>query len=178
VIQDCEGWVPDLHETAWVHEGAWVIGDVWLGAEVSIWPGAVVRGDMGPIRIGAQCNLQDGAVCHDSTNQSETILGERVTVGHCAVLHGCIVEDECLIGSGAIVMDNARVGTGSIVGAGALVTSNQVIPPHSLVIGAPARVVRTVTTADRKLIENGWREYVEKCRYWRERERGGTPEPG
>ncbi|MBW1881579.1 MAG: gamma carbonic anhydrase family protein [Deltaproteobacteria bacterium] len=171
MIQECDGRAPDLHSTAWVHEGAWVIGDVWLGAEVSIWPGAVVRGDMGPIRIGAQTNVQDGAVLHDTTNLSETILGERVTVGHRAVLHGCIIEDECLIGSGAIVLDNAHIGTGSIVGAGALVPLNRVIPPHSLVFGTPARVVRTVTATDRKLIESGWREYIEKCRYWRERER-------
>ena len=168
MLQEFDGLIPEVHETAWVHEGAWVIGEVHLGPEVSVWPGAILRGDMGAIRIGARSNLQDGVICHDTTGISETRLGERVTVGHRAILHGCIIEDDCLVGMGAIVMDNARIGAGSIVAAGALVPVGRVIPPGSLVLGAPARVHRPVRPEDEEMIEEGWRSYVEKSRRWRE----------
>lgn len=167
MLQEFDGLKPSLHETAWAHEGAWLIADVTLGAESSVWPGAVLRGDMGPIRIGAQSNIQDGAVCHDTTGLSETLVGDRVTVGHRAVLHGCVVEDFCLVGMGAIVMDNVVVGTGSLIGAGAVVTAGRVIPPGSLVLGTPARVVRPVTDREREMIDEGWRSYVEKVARWR-----------
>ena len=121
MIEALEGLVPVVHPTAWVHPSAVLIGEVELGPNVSIWPTAVLRGDMGLIRFGADSNLQDGAVCHNTSGRSETLIGERVTVGHRAILHGCIVEDDCLIGMGAIVMDNARIGAGSFVAAGAVV---------------------------------------------------------
>lgn len=167
MIQSFDGLVPTLHETAWVHQGAWVIGDVRLGAEVSVWPCAVLRGDMGSITIGDQSNVQDGAICHDTTGVSETVLGKRVTVGHAAILHGCIIEDDVLVGMGAIVMDNTRIGSGSIIAAGALVPANKVIPPGSLVMGSPGRVVRSLTESDRDMIDEGWESYVAKCRRWR-----------
>lgn len=169
MLQEFDGHVPRLHPTAWVHEGAWLIGDVELGEEVTIWPGAVLRGDMGPIRIGAQSNVQDGAICHDTTDHSETLVGERVTIGHRAVLHGCIVEDECLIGMGAIIMDNARIGAGSLVGAGAVVPPGKLIPPGSVVLGTPGRVVRAVGEVERAMIEEGWRTYAEMAHRWRAR---------
>ncbi len=167
MLQSFDGLVPTVDPTAWVHEGAWVIGDVRLGPRVSVWPGAVLRGDMGPVIVGADSNLQDGAICHDTTDLSQTVLGERVTVGHGAILHGCVIEDDCLIGMGAIVMDNARIGAGSIVGAGALVPVGKVIPPGSLVLGAPARVVRPVDARGREMIEEGWRSYVAKTARWK-----------
>jgi len=169
MLQEFGGRAPRLHPTAWVHEGAWLIGDVELGEEVSVWPGAVLRGDMGPIRIGARSNVQDGTVCHDTTDLSETIVGERVTIGHRVVLHGCVIEDECLIGMGAVVMDNARIGTGSLVGAGAVVPPGRIVPPGSVVLGTPGRVVRRVGDAERAMIEEGWRTYAEMSRRWRAR---------
>lgn len=166
MIEAFGGNVPRVDPTAWVHDTAVVIGDVHLGPDVSVWPTTVVRGDMGAIRVGAQSNLQDGTVCHDTTGLSETLVGARVTVGHRAILHGCIIEDWCLIGMGAIVMDNARIGTGSIVAAGALVPVGREIPPGSLVVGSPARVVRPCTDRDRKMIDEGWQSYVAKARAW------------
>jgi carbonic anhydrase/acetyltransferase-like protein (isoleucine patch superfamily) len=144
-----------------------VIGDVTLADGVGIWPTAVLRGDMGAIRIGAFTNIQDGTICHDTGGLSETEVGERVTVGHRVILHGCTVGDDSLIGMGAILMDNAVIGAGSIVGAGALVTMGKVIPPGSLVLGSPARVVRATTEEERRKIDSAWREYAKKAALWR-----------
>lgn len=170
MLQEFGGHRPRLHPTAWAHEGAWLIGDVELGEEATVWPGAVLRGDMGPIRIGARSNVQDGAICHDTTGRSETLVGERVTIGHRAVLHGCVVEDECLVGMGAIVLDNARIGRGSLIGAGAVVPPGRIVPPGSLVLGTPGRVVRPVGEAERAMIEEGWRTYAEMAHRWRARD--------
>lgn len=160
MLQTFDGLEPVVHTSAWVHPGAWVIGEVTLGAEVSIWPGAVLRGDEGAIVIGARSNIQDGTVVHATGGLSTTTVGERVTVGHNVILHGCTVEDDCLIGMGATILDNAVIGKGSVIGANALVTMNKVIPPGSLVLGSPAKVVRPVTEADTQLIDNGWRAYL------------------
>jgi carbonic anhydrase/acetyltransferase-like protein (isoleucine patch superfamily) len=168
VLQTFQGNTPRLHSTAWAHDGAWLIGDVELGPDVSVWPTAVLRGDMGRIRIGAQSNVQDGAVLHMTTNMSHAIVGERVTVGHKAILHGCIVEDDCLIGMGSILLDNCRIGAGSIVAAGALVPVGRVIPPNSLVMGSPGKVVSELSDSHRRMIAFSWKSYVEKCRVWRE----------
>ena len=105
MVETFLGMTPTIDDEAWVHESAVVMGDVHLERGVTIWPTAVLRGDMGPIRIGEESNIQDGAVCHDTSGLSETVVGKRVTVGHRAILHGCIVEDRCLIGIGAIVLD-------------------------------------------------------------------------
>lgn len=169
MIQPFDGFAPKLHPTAWVHDGAWVIGDVELGEDVSVWPTAVLRGDMGPIRVGASSNLQDGAICHDTGGRSVTVIGERVTVGHRAILHGCTVEDDCLIGMGAIVMDNAVVGRGSIVAAGALVPARRIIPPNSMVMGSPGKVVREISDEEREWLSYSWRVYVDRARVWRQR---------
>ena len=168
MLQAFDGMRPRLHETAWVHESAWLIGDVALGEEASVWPTCVLRGDMGPIVVGRQSNIQDGTVCHDTTALSKTVVGARVTVGHRAVLHGCVIEDFCLIGMGAIVMDNVVVGTGSLIGAGAVVPPGRVIPPGSLVLGSPAKVIRPVGDRERQMIDEGWQSYVTKVRRWRE----------
>src|SRR5688572_27413957 len=133
---------PVVHPAAYVHPNATVIGDVVIDEEASIWPGAVLRGDDGPIRIGARTSIQDGSVVHMTKGLSATTVGARVTVGHNVILHGCTVEDDCLIGMGAILLDGAVIGRGSLVGAGALVTQNKVIPPGSVVLGNPGKVVR------------------------------------
>ena len=166
MLQTFNGHTPQVHDTAWVHEGAWLIGEVRLGEQVSIWPTAVLRGDMGPIVVGDQSNIQDGTVCHNTGGWSETHIGKRVTVGHKVILHGCRVEDDCLIGMGAIVMDTVVVGAGSVVGAGALITAGKIIPPNSLVLGSPAKVVRQVTERERQMIAHGWQEYVSKMAMW------------
>ena len=128
LIQNFDGKAPQMHETSWVHDGAWVIGDVVLGEESSVWPTAVLRGDMKRIVVGDHTNIQDGSIVHTTDSMCDTVIGHRVTVGHRAVLHSCIVEDDCLIGMGAIILDGAVIGKGSIVGAGALVTPTQVPP--------------------------------------------------
>lgn len=161
MIEALDGLVPQIDPTAWVHPSAVVIGEVELGPGVSIWPTAVLRGDMGLIRFGAGSNLQDGACCHNTSGRSQTLVGERVTVGHRAVLHGCIVEDDCLIGMGAIVMDNAVIGAGSFIGAGSLIAPGKVIPPGSFVMGLPARVVRTVGERETRAIAYSWAHYRE-----------------
>jgi gamma-carbonic anhydrase len=127
--------------------GAAVIGEVVLGAEVSIWYSAVLRGDLAPVTVGDRANVQDGAVVHVG-DFSPCSIGADTVVGHRAVLHGCRVEDACLIGMQATVLDDAVVGAGSVVGAGAVVTPGTVIPPRSLVLGTPARVVRPLTEQD------------------------------
>ena len=140
MIHEFKDKVPEIHPTAWVHPDATVIGEVILHAGVSIWPGAVLRGDMGLIEIGEDSNVQDNCVVHMTSGQSVTRVGARCTIGHRAVLHGCIVDDDCLIGMGSILLDNCHIGSWSVVGAGALVTGRKSFDPGLLLIGSPARV--------------------------------------
>ena len=170
MLQSFDGHAPRVHDTAWVHEGAWVIGDVSLAAGASIWPTAVLRGDMNPIRVGEDTNIQDGAILHTTDNLSTTVVGSRVTVGHRAILHGCQVGDGCLIGMGAILLDNVEVGAGCLIGAGALVTQRVVIEPGSLVLGSPARVVRPLRAKERAWIDHSWSIYAKKRDRWRQRD--------
>lgn len=164
MIEPYLGERPVIDPTAFVHAGATVIGKVTIGAECSIWPGAVLRGDDGRIVVGPQTSIQDGTVVHLTEDLSETIIGARVTVGHNVTLHGCVVEDEVIVGMGSILLDNARVGKGSIVGAGTLVPMNKTIPSGVLALGNPFRVVRELTEKDRAWIAFSWRSYVEKSR--------------
>lgn len=130
-----------------VFPGAAVVGDVALGEDVSIWYGAVLRGDLASVSVGARTNIQDGAVVHVADGAACEI-GEEIVVGHRAMLHACRVEDGCLVGMQATILDGAVIGHGSVVGAGALVTQRTIIPPHSLVLGAPARVIRKLEDKD------------------------------
>ncbi|MCC7109405.1 MAG: gamma carbonic anhydrase family protein [Deltaproteobacteria bacterium] len=164
-VHAIDGFTPTLHPEAFVHPDTTLIGHVTVGARSSVWPGVVLRGDMrSRIVIGDESSIQDGTVAHLTEDLSETVVGHRCTVGHRVILHGCIVEDECLIGMGAILLDNARIGTGSLVGAGALVTGGTIVPPGSLVVGSPAKVLRPVGDKERKLIDKGWRNYVDLSR--------------
>lgn len=138
-----DGNAPTLADGAWAAPSADLIGEVRLGERASVWFGAVIRADNGPILIGAETNIQDGAVCHADPD-APLIIGRGVTVGHKAILHGCTVGDGCLIGMGATILNHAVIGAGSIVGAGALVTEKKEFPPGSLIVGSPARVVRTL----------------------------------
>ena len=131
-----------IHPTAFIHPAAFVCGDVTLGPRASVWPGAVIRADSAPITIGESSNVQDGVVIHVDPGLPCTI-GARVAIGHRAIVHGATVEDDCLIAMGAIVLNRVVVGRGSLVGAGAVCSEGMVIPPNSLVLGVPGRIVRS-----------------------------------
>lgn len=150
----------NIHETAWVAPGAHLLGDVTLGEQVSVWYNAVLRGDQESITIGKASNIQDCCVLHGDAG-NDVVVGEYVTVGHSAVLHGCTVEDHCIIGMGAVVLDHAVVGAGSIVGAGAVVAAGTVIPPRSLVVGIPGKVKKTLSEEDLAGNLANAREYLE-----------------
>ncbi|MEZ4698748.1 MAG: gamma carbonic anhydrase family protein [Rhodothermales bacterium] len=145
MLHPFRGIVPTVPASAYLAPSADVIGDVVLGPFCSVWFNATIRGDVNTIRIGAETNIQDNAVVHVTGKTGPTYIGNRVTVGHSAIVHGCTVEDRVLIGMGAIILDQAVIGAGSIVGAGALVTGRTLVPPGSLVYGNPARVIRSLT---------------------------------
>lgn len=161
MIHSFKEHTPIIHPTAWVHPDATVIGQVVLAAGVTVWPGAVLRGDMGLISIGENSNIQDGVVVHMTSGMSETCVAERVTVGHRAVLHGCKVEADSLVGMGSILLDNSVIAAGCIVGAGALVPMRRTYPPNSLILGSPAKVARELTAKDHTWIDYSWRHYRE-----------------
>jgi carbonic anhydrase/acetyltransferase-like protein (isoleucine patch superfamily) len=150
---------PVIPASAFVAPGATVIGDVTLGEEASIWYGAVLRGDINRIRVGAHSNIQDGSVVHIDSSY-DTTVGEWVTVGHRAILHACTVADEVLVGMGSIILDGAEIGARSIIGAGALVTGGKKIPPGSLVLGSPGKVVRELTEEEQLSIKSWAERYV------------------
>jgi carbonic anhydrase/acetyltransferase-like protein (isoleucine patch superfamily) len=143
----------------WIHETAVVLGRVTLGEDVSVWPTAVIRGDVEQIVIGARSNVQDGAVIHADPGVP-TIIGAECVIGHRAVVHGTVLEDGVLVGMGAVVLNRVRVGTGSIIGAGAVVTEGMQIPPGSLVLGVPAKVVRTLDAEQQAGIRANAARYV------------------
>ena len=159
---------PTIHASAFVASGAVVIGDVTLAEESSVWFQAVLRGDINRIVIGPRSNVQDGAVVHLADDYG-AFVGEVVTVGHKAVLHACTISDEVLVGMGAIILDGAEIGARSIIGAGALVTGGTKIPAGSLVLGSPAKVVRTLSLDDQAGIKVWAEKYVALSRAFRER---------
>jgi carbonic anhydrase/acetyltransferase-like protein (isoleucine patch superfamily) len=140
-----DGKAPRLAASAFLAEGSVVVGDVEIGDGSSLWFGTIVRGDVNSVRIGARTNVQDMSVVHVTSRTHPTVIGDDVTVGHRAVLHGCTIQDRCLVGIGAIVLDGAVVGPDAMVGAGALVPPGMVVPPGTLVLGAPAKVKRPLT---------------------------------
>ena len=157
---------PQVHPDAFVHSAAHVIGDVALGARVSVWPTAVLRGDTDAIVVGAESNIQDGSIVHVDVGVPCTI-GRRVAVGHRAIIHGATIEDQCLIGMGAILLNGVVVGTGSIIGAGAVCREGMLIPPGSLVVGVPGKVIRETTREERARIEKTVDAYLELQRLHR-----------
>lgn len=152
---------PSLASGAWVAESAELIGDVTLGEDASVWFGAVLRGDCEPIVLGARTNLQDGSVIHITADSASTTVGDDVTVGHMALLHGCTVGDRCLVGMGSVLLDHAVIGSDCFIGAGSLVTPRTVIPPGSFVLGRPAKVVRAIRDEERRWIVESGRAYVD-----------------
>jgi len=148
MLRPYRGVLPRVHPSAYVDGSAQVIGDVEIGEESSVWMCVVIRGDVHRIRIGRRSNVQDGTVVHVMKGTHETTIGDNVTIGHAAVVHGCTVEDQCLIGMGAILLNGAHVGAQSIVAAGTLLTEGTKVPPRSLVMGSPGKVKRLLTHAE------------------------------
>jgi carbonic anhydrase/acetyltransferase-like protein (isoleucine patch superfamily) len=170
-----------IHPSVFIAPGAIVLGDVEIGADSSVWYQTVIRADTERIRIGECTNLQDFTMVHADPGIPCSI-GSRVTVGHRAILHGCVVEDDCLIGMGSILLNRVRVGAGSVIGAGSLLLEGSEVPPGSLVVGSPAYVIRPVEEAGRARIDRAWRHYVENARRHRAGEfaiePGSSPPPG
>lgn len=161
LIKKLKGIEPRIGENTFLADNATIIGDVTIGKDCSIWFHAVLRGDVNSITIGDRTNIQDGVVIHTLYKQSVTRIGNDVSIGHNAIIHGAVVEDKCLIGMGATLLDNAVVGTGCIVAANALVLSNAVLEPYGVYAGVPAKRVREVNPHQREhIIERTARDYM------------------
>lgn len=158
---------PDIAKSAYIFPGAVVIGNVRLGAYTSAWPAAVLRADNDAITIGERSNVQDGAVLHTDPG-CPLVIGDDVTIGHQAVLHGCSIGNGSLVGIGATVLNHAIIGENCLVGAGALVTEGKNFPDNSLIVGVPAKVVRSLTDAEIASIRQNARDYVERSAVYRE----------
>ncbi len=154
---------PKIDPSVMVAPTATIIGSVTIGSNSSVWPGAVLRGDYGWIRVGANCSIQDNAVVHCS-GDDPGVIGNGVTVAHNAIIHACRIGDECLIGAGAIVFDGAKVGKHSILGVGAVVPERKLIPAGSVAVGVPAKVIRRTTAMDVANIRQSYKVYVEMAR--------------
>ena len=171
MIRSYAGHVPVIPASCYVDISAQIVGDVKLEAGASVWMNAVLRGDVHSIRVGAHSNVQDCAVLHGMRNKFPVVVGDWVTIGHNATVHGCVIEDACLIGMGARVLNNARIGEGSIIAAGAVVPENTVVPPATLWAGVPARQRRTLDAGERDGILQYARNYVDyTATYLKERE--------
>jgi gamma-carbonic anhydrase len=163
-----DGVMPTFGKDVFLAPGVYVIGQVSIGDASSIWFGAVLRGDVGPIVIGTRSNVQDLSIVHMTGGVSSTRIGNDVTVGHGVTLHGCDIGHRCLVGMGSILLDGVRVGDESVIAAGTLLTPRMVIPPGSLVLGRPGKVVRPATAEERRLGPQGAAHYVESARKYRE----------
>ena len=168
MIRSYRGVTPRVAASAYIDPSAQVIGDVVVGERSSIWPGAVVRGDVNYIRIGDESNVQDNSVLHVEHDIHPLIIGNRVTVGHAVVLHGCTIEDDALIGIGAIVLNGARVGRGAVIAAGALVPEGMEIPPGGMAMGVPAKVRREVSAEEQERFRENSQNYVRYRETYRE----------
>jgi carbonic anhydrase/acetyltransferase-like protein (isoleucine patch superfamily) len=161
LIRPFGGKTPSVHASAFIAPGAVVLGDVEIGEGSSFWFGCVARGDVNGIRIGARTNVQDLTTIHVTSRTHPTVIGDEVTIGHRAVLHGCTIKDRCLIGIGSVVLDGAVVGPEAVVGAGALVPPGMVVPPRTLVMGAPAKVKRDLSAEEIEALRRSAENYVE-----------------
>ena len=158
--------VPDVHPDAYIAPGAVIIGSVTIGAESSVWPGAVLRGDDGEIHIGARTSIQDGAILH-TTHFHPTTVGDACVIGHLAHLEGCTIHDGALVGSGSVVLHQAVVESGALVGAGAVVSGGTVVPSHAMALGIPAKIRPDAVTPE--MISLGMQSYVDRAKRYREK---------
>jgi carbonic anhydrase/acetyltransferase-like protein (isoleucine patch superfamily) len=161
MIRSYQGHTPQVPDSCYVDLSAQLIGDVALGEHSSVWMNAVLRGDVHSIRVGQNSNVQDCSVLHGQRNLYPVVVGDWVTIGHNATVHGCVVEDESLIGIGARVLNNCRIGSGSIIAAGSVVPEHTIVPPRTLWAGVPARMRRELSDKDRALILEYARNYID-----------------
>jgi len=166
MIYDFEKHTPKLDPECWVAPNAVIIGRVELKKNSNIWFNSVLRGDLEPITIGKNSNVQDGSVIHTDPG-CPTVVGDGVTIGHMVMLHGCVIDDDCLIGIGSTILNRTKIGKNSIIGANALVTENKIIPERSLVLGSPGKVVRQVTDEEIEHIKENARDYVENFKKYK-----------
>lgn len=167
MLRTLRGVAPRIAASAYIDPAATLIANVEVGERSSVWPGCTLRGDIEPIRVGAETNLQEGTIIHTDRGFPCTI-GDRVSVGHGALLHGCIIEEDSLIGIGAIVLNGARIGRGAVVAAGALVPEGMAVEPGMLVMGTPAKPRRAVTAEEQERFRSGVAHYVERAQLYRE----------
>ena len=168
MIRAYRGARPQIAASAYIDETALVIGNVTIGERASVWPQASVRGDVNTITIGDETNIQDNSTLHCDEGLYPLTIGNRVTVGHQAMVHGCTIEDDCLIGIGAIILNGAKIGRGSVIAAAALVPEGAVIPPNSMVMGVPAKVRREITPEEAERFRLNTRHYVELGQIYRD----------
>ncbi|MEM5785667.1 MAG: gamma carbonic anhydrase family protein [Syntrophobacteraceae bacterium] len=152
---------PKIAEDVFVAPGAWIIGDVVVENRSGIWFNSVVRGDVNYIRIGSDSCVQDNSTLHVTGPKYPLLIGDRVVIGHKAIVHGCVIEDECMIGMGAIVLDGCKVGRGSVIAAGSLLPPGFEVPPESVVMGSPAKIKRKTGDSEREMIRRSWSHYVD-----------------
>ena len=168
MIRSYRGIVPKVAPSAYIDPSAQVIGDVLIGERSSVWCNVSMRGDMSKIRIGDDTNIQDNSVLHVDEEPFSMRIGNRVTIGHSVVLHGCTIEDDALIGIGAIILNGSKIGQGAVVAAGALISEGIEVPPNSLVMGVPGKVRREVTPEERERFAEGVQHYVEKAQRYKQ----------
>lgn len=168
MVYSFRGIEPKIHPTAFLTPSADVVGDVEIGANCSLWFNVTVRGDVHSIKIDDDTNVQDGSVLHVTYQQSALTIGKGVTIGHAVTLHGCTVKDYVLVGMRAVILDDAIIGEESLVGAGALVTQGMVVPPRSLVLGSPAKVVRQLKPEEIEFLHKSPENYKQYVAWYRE----------
>lgn len=168
IVRPFQGIIPKIDASAWIAENAVIIGDVTIGPKVNIWYNVVIRGDTNKIEIGEETNVQDGTIIHAETVQGPTLIGKRVTIGHNAIVHGCIVEDEVMIGMGAIVLSYAKLGAGCVIAAGAVVKENAVVPPQVIMAGVPAKEIGPVSEPMSQRIKLNGECYLELAEIYRQ----------
>lgn len=161
------GKSPKIDKSVFIAPGSYIIGNVTIGKESSIWFGAVLRGDEGPITIGERTSIQENVTIH-LYEEFPTVVGDEVTVGHNAVIHGCKIGNRCIIGMGSTILDGAEIGEECIVGANTLITNGKMIPPRSLVLGSPGKVVRQLTDKDLQMIYESYKVYVQKGKEYKD----------
>lgn len=172
-IYQLKGKTPKLGGGCWLAPSADLVGDVEAGANSTFWYNVTVRGDVMPIRIGKDSNIQDGSTLHGTWNKCGVTIGDRVTVGHNVILHGCTIGDECLIGMGSIVMDLAEIPEGCVVGAGSLVTEGSKFKPGMLILGRPAKSIRPLKDNEKKFLKESARNYMEYSSWYKDEQSVG-----